>query len=287
MKHMVIDSDIPQQLFVGSIEGVPTCTPETRPFDILPKLLVMVLLEGRQTFLIDEAIFELDAAAGAVALMLNIARPARLRFVNDSAELMRKVQISAPRPWLAWLTRGLGDRTTALKGFLARHLAHVQFPPSPQVVRLAEQLAHPPAAMQDEMRVFYRQARGIEIVCAACAVLNDRRGASHPPALAGRRQSERVRDYILAHLDEPLTIGGIARAVGASESTVQRRFKAEFGVTVFAFIRERRFERACRALQQDGASIAQAAHIAGYADAAHFSTAFKRTYGISPSRCRG
>lgn len=230
---------------------------------------------------------ERQERAGAAALILNIARPARLRFVNDSALLMRKVQISAPRPWLAWLTRGLGDRSTALKGFLARHLAHVRFRPSPQVVRLAEQLAHPPAAMQDEMRVFYREARGIEIVCAACAVLSDRRGASRLPAVAGRRQSERVRDHILAHLDEPLTIGGIARAVGASESTVQRRFKAEFGVTVFAFIRERRFEHACRALQQDGASIAQAAHIAGYADSAHFSTAFKRAYGISPSRCRG
>jgi AraC-like DNA-binding protein len=290
MQHVVLTPKPPQQLFVGSVEGEPTCTPDLETYEIWPKLLVMVLLGGTQHFVIDDKPFQIDAGTGENAtptvVMLNVARAAKLRFLNDSGTPLRKVQISAPRPWLEWLMRTQTKDKTVLKRFLGRHLASFSFSPSRQIVTLAEQLMHPPSSMQDELYAFYRNSRGLDILTVACSVLIDQYRNTDAPRIVTLRQSERIRDYIMGNLDQDLTIDGIAKEVGASASSVQRHFKTHFGVTVFEFIRDQRLERANQALEQDGVSIAQAAYIAGYSNAAHFATAFKRTYGVSPSSRR-
>ncbi len=38
---------------------------------------------------------------------------------------------------------------------------------------------------------------------------------------------------------------------------------------------------------RDGGTLTQAAHAAGFASSAHFSTAFRRMFGIAPSRLTG
>ena len=42
-------------------------------------------------------------------------------------------------------------------------------------------------------------------------------------------------------------------------------------------------EQAARLLRENGVNIAQIAYLVGYADQAHFSTAFKSHYGMAPS----
>lgn len=290
MQHVVLTPKPPQQLFVGSVDGEPTCTPDLETYEIWPKLLVMVLLRGTQHFVIDGKPFLFSAGtmenATPMVIMLNVARAAKLRFVNDSGTPMRKVQISAPRPWLEWLMRTQTQNKTVLKRFLSKHLTTFSFAPSRQMITLAEQLLNPPPSMQDELYAFYRNSRGLDILTTACSVLLDHYGKRDVPIIMSLRQGERIRDYIVEHLDQELTISGIAKEVGASASSVQRHFKTHFGLTVFEFIREQRLERANQALGHDGVSIAQAAYIAGYSNAAHFATAFKRTYGVSPSTRR-
>lgn len=274
---------MPQHLFVGSVEGETSCvSSEPAEFDILPKLIVMVLLEGSQHFAIDGRHFRLDASEAPVGLMLNVARPARLRFIHDSEAVMSKVQISAPLPWLDWQRRFLPPGCAVLDRFVSGHLRLAHFTPGDRILSLARQLMRPPPDMQGEMRQFFRQSRGIDILGAVCALLMDDERGRRRPRLASQRQSERVRDYILAHLDEPMTLVEISRETGASISAIQRHFKSHFGMTISEFIRAQRLELANEALEQ-GVTVAQAAHIAHYADSAHFSTAFKRAYGVPPS----
>lgn len=118
--------EIPQHLFVGTIDGEPSCAPDQTVYDIWPKFVVMVLLEGMQHFVIDDRHFRVDAGAaedGGVLFTLNVAQSARLRFINESAMPLRKVMISAPHPWMEWLMRARGAGQSALRDFLARHLA--------------------------------------------------------------------------------------------------------------------------------------------------------------------
>lgn len=87
----------------------------------------------------------------------------------------------------------------------------------------------------------------------------------HQPSatLMSLRHCERVKDFIPANLDRELTFGLIAKEAGLSTSTLQRRFKEHFGVTIFDFIRQERLEAERAALASDGIPVAHAAHIAG------------------------
>ncbi len=278
-----MDESVSGHLFVGSVERVDSCAGEMSEFAILPKLIVMVILEGSQHFIIDDEAFRVDAAAGPVGFAVNIARPSLLRFRGNSPTPLSKVQISAPEPWLRWQSSFLTVRGTMLDRFTKEHLAQAQFTPTKQIVDLTRRLMRPPAAMRGEMRQFYRQSRGIDILCATFLLLSGQEDGRSKPKLASQRRGCQVRDYILAHLDEPLTLEDISRGTGASVSSAQRLFKSQFGVTISEFIRSQRLGRAREALETRGVTIAEAAHIAGYTDSAHFSAAFKRDYGVPPS----
>lgn len=279
--------DIPQHLFVGTVDGEPNCAPDASIYEIWPKFVVMVLLQGAQHFVIDDSPFRVDAGCGEdnhpVMLVLNVARHARLRFVNDSRVPLRKVMISAPHPWMAWLMRTRDASSSALRDFLSGHLSRLSLPVSGQIRQLAEQILAPPATMEGEVRSLYRNSRALDIMCLACMALSEQvEEEPRRPLLASRRRSEKVRDFLLENLDRTLTIEEIAVAVGASVSSVQRHFKDHFGMTVFEFIRRERLAQACLSLEQEGVTIAQAAYAAGYADPANFTVAFKRVYGVPP-----
>jgi AraC-like DNA-binding protein len=114
----------------------------------------------------------------------------------------------------------------------------------------------------------------------------EREGRPQAPSLMTLRNCERVRDYITANLDRELTIAMIAREAGASVSTVQRHFKEHFGITIFDFIRQERLEAARAALAGKGIPVSHAAHLAGYNNISSFTTAFRKAYGVTPSRVR-
>ncbi|RAH98427.1 hypothetical protein DLJ53_27450 [Acuticoccus sediminis] len=75
----------------------------------------------------------------------------------------------------------------------------------------------------------------------------------------------------------------VARAVGASVSTLQRLFHAVHGASIYGVVRERRLVEARLALEGGSLSITEAAERAGYRSPANFATAFKRQFGVSPS----
>lgn len=82
--------------------------------------------------------------------------------------------------------------------------------------------------------------------------------------------------------EEKLTLEEIAAQAGMSPSTLSRHFKTAFDTTVFAFVADQRMDAARNGMRDQGLSIAQAAHLAGFSNSTNFSTAFKRRYGITP-----
>lgn len=114
-----------------------------------------------------------------------------------------------------------------------------------------------------------------------------------PDALAGsvfrRALLHRVQDYIVANLDDPsLSAASLATAFRFSPRYLHRLFE-EFGVTVGAWIRQRRLA-ACRSdlasRAMAGYNVTQIAMRHGFADSSHFSHAFKEEFGLSPREFR-
>ncbi len=143
--NVMTKPEIPQHLFVGAMEGPPTCTPDEDLYDVWPKCIVMVLLQGQQHFIMDDVHFRIDAGdadtAEPIVFMLNIARGCKLRFVNESQTPLRKVMISAPLPWIERLIHSQPTSMPKLRAFFCAHLAEFRFWPSRHLIQIAEQTA--------------------------------------------------------------------------------------------------------------------------------------------------
>lgn len=92
-----------------------------------------------------------------------------------------------------------------------------------------------------------------------------------------------VRDFIAAHLGENHSLHDLAQLVGTNEYTLKHEFKELFGNTVFGFWTDLKMETAAKLLSEKEKTIAEISEIVGYKNPQHFSTAFKRKYGMSPS----
>ena len=92
-------------------------------------------------------------------------------------------------------------------------------------------------------------------------------------------------DYARKHLDDVVTLPASATSIGLSESRARHLFVAHTGLPFKTYVLWLRLERAV-ALIAMGKPLTQAAHEAGFADSAHFSRTFKRTFGLPAAALR-
>ncbi|MGW0935599.1 AraC-like ligand-binding domain-containing protein [Streptomyces sp. NPDC002666] len=99
----------------------------------------------------------------------------------------------------------------------------------------------------------------------------------------------RVRDHINQNLADPdLSPESIARAHRISIRYLHRLFEGE-GITVGRLIQKRRLEECSRELARRGRAAPTVSAVAqrwGFVNPAHFSRAFRGTYGVSPREWR-
>lgn len=87
------------------------------------------------------------------------------------------------------------------------------------------------------------------------------------------------------HLDQPLSILELSRQVGINDFKLKRGFKELFGETIFGYINNLKMERAKFLLQnEEDTTISQISKQTGYKNQTHFTSAFKRKYGVTPSQ---
>ncbi|KIT18202.1 helix-turn-helix domain-containing protein [Jannaschia aquimarina] len=96
----------------------------------------------------------------------------------------------------------------------------------------------------------------------------------------------RAIDYVEAHLGEGLSVAAIASAAAMSPSWFQTAFKATTGQPVFAYVRERRLERARLLLADRRLSLTQIAFACGFSSHSHMTRLFSARYGASPREMR-
>jgi AraC-like DNA-binding protein len=82
--------------------------------------------------------------------------------------------------------------------------------------------------------------------------------------------------------DDRPSLAALAAAAGLSPSRLMHLFRQQVGLPMRAYIRWRRLARAANELAA-GATLTEAAHVAGFADSAHLSRTFRTTFGGAPS----
>lgn len=95
---------------------------------------------------------------------------------------------------------------------------------------------------------------------------------------------ERVMNYMNEHLaDQDLNVEKLTADVGISRAQLHRKLKEIAGVSAGEFIRNLRLEQAARLIEEGQINITQVAYSVGFNNQTHFSTVFKKHYGMSPS----
>lgn len=97
---------------------------------------------------------------------------------------------------------------------------------------------------------------------------------------------KRVRDYILAHLAEQITLDDLASVAGYSRYHFVRAFRDATGHPPYGYVITQRIAHAQQMLLASNDSVAAIAHDCGFATHAQFSKKFKEIVGTSPAAFR-
>ncbi|CAM1357822.1 helix-turn-helix domain-containing protein [Tenacibaculum xiamenense] len=92
-----------------------------------------------------------------------------------------------------------------------------------------------------------------------------------------------AKELISKRINDPMSLAQLAREINTNECTLKKEFKNVFGTTVFGYINDTRMEEAKQMLLNEELSIKEISENIGYKNPQHFSTAFKKKFGISPS----
>ena len=96
----------------------------------------------------------------------------------------------------------------------------------------------------------------------------------------------RVRDYIRAHLAQPIALDDLAREGGMSRYHFIRAFHAATGLTPYAFVIAERVAAGIESLRASDLSVSEIAAATGFSSPARFSERFRALIGQTPAEFR-
>ena len=95
---------------------------------------------------------------------------------------------------------------------------------------------------------------------------------------------ERIMKSINKNLDDSdFNVETLCSEVGISRAQLHRKMKELTGLSTSEFIRNIRLEQAARLLKEQKINVTQVAYTVGFSNLAHFSTIFRKHFGVAPS----
>ncbi|WP_320174863.1 AraC family transcriptional regulator [Maridesulfovibrio sp.] len=88
------------------------------------------------------------------------------------------------------------------------------------------------------------------------------------------------------YFNKNISLEAMAELSGRSLSSFKREFKKEFNTTPARWIRERRMSWAEQLLRNSAKSITEISYESGYESLSHFSSLFRKNYGLTPREYR-
>lgn len=95
---------------------------------------------------------------------------------------------------------------------------------------------------------------------------------------------ERVMRYVNDNIsDSDFSVEQLASMIGMSRAHLHRKMKEITGISTSDFLRNQRMQQATKLLLDGNINITQVAYSVGYTSEAHFSTVFKKQFGMTPT----
>lgn len=221
---------------------------------------VAIMLEGSFDLVIGGTVHACPPSAVAT-------EPAEEGHANRVGDRGARVVVVQPDPARAELLRpfaGVLERVTH------RHDAGI----AARAGRLAREIGRP-----DDLAPL--AAEGIVLELLVDLVRSDARSMRRPA-----RWLLRAQELLHARFGESVRAAEIAREVGVHPAHLARAFRQQFRMSLGSYVRQLRLDWAAGELVRRDSPLAEVALAAGFADQSHFTRAFKRYAGLTPSAYR-
>jgi len=93
-----------------------------------------------------------------------------------------------------------------------------------------------------------------------------------------------VRDHLHRTFRDNHSLLDLSKQFGINQNKLKKSFKEIFGVPVIEYLYNLKMEHARNLLYDQGMYVGEVAAVVGYKNANHFATAFKRKFGMKPSK---
>jgi AraC-like DNA-binding protein len=141
-----------------------------------------------------------------------------------------------------------------------------------------------PKVSQNGLEIWYH-AKLLELISSRFFAATPNSNAF--PSMAMERQLdnrvEQVASLIYENLDNPLSLEEMARQVGCSTCYLSYLFSKSKGISISAFIKGARVEKAAEMIRRGTHNVSQAAYTVGYSSLSHFNKSFTDVMGIGPA----
>jgi AraC family transcriptional regulator len=147
------------------------------------------------------------------------------------------------------------------------------------------------ALMHESLETDADESLGLECIATAVALtICQHAGAVAAAPKAGPRlapkQIRAVQAYVETHLHQQISLADLAATAGLSSFHFLRSFKGSVGSTPARYVMDRRMERAKYMLRISSLTVSEVGVGVGFEDVSHFSRAFRRATGVTPSAFR-
>ena len=137
---------------------------------------------------------------------------------------------------------------------------------------------------RDSLKRMFVLSKAVELL--VLQIESSGRAAGRPVTYVKKEYDrERIlfaRDYLIRHMENPPSLSELSRLAGINEFKLKNGFKEVFNQPVFAWLADFRLETARNELMKKSRTITDIAFDLGYSSPQHFSSAFKKKYGVSP-----
>lgn len=139
---------------------------------------------------------------------------------------------------------------------------------------------------QQELKYLFLLSKSIELLVLQADLYQQQENNLFIKSARDRDKLVDAKELLTSRIDNPPTIIELSKLIGINEYKLKKGFKELFGTTVFGYIHKSRMSLAKKLLLGTDKSAKEIAYETGYNSPQHFSTAFKKEYGVSPNNIR-
>ncbi|MGV8092664.1 MAG: helix-turn-helix transcriptional regulator [Mangrovibacterium sp.] len=155
---------------------------------------------------------------------------------------------------------------------------------TPEINRIIEQIQH--VEEMGSLAPFYLETKIRELLVLQLQQIRQQQCSVCACYRHYREQINEARNILEQLYQDPPGIRELSLRVGMCETMLKAGFKSLFGTTIFGYLFDYRMNKARQLLKGTGMNITEISEQSGYTYQSHFTTAFKRKFGVTPREYR-